>query len=139
MSRFADLWNDARADIDATFAERLRIAPMQPGNQYTGSGGADPARPATIVLGLLKFGSAEQSAAGDRRNIDFVGRLATGEIGASVALDQIGGLTLRKGDRVTALDRTADRDFEIDQITDDGTRALMLKLIRIDVPEEITP
>jgi hypothetical protein len=129
VSVFADLFADARQDIDGVFGERLLITPMIGASDYD-AGGPDPDRSPVEVIGLIKFGDAEQATAGDRTNYRFIGRLGTGEVAASIALRVLNGFVPKVGDRLTALARQVDRDFEIGEVEADGTSAMLLRLVR---------
>ena len=107
MEEFTDLINDASAEIEATFAERMKLFPRSGKAQYGSQ--ADPERSPSEFTAILRHGNQKIKPLAKGWDIN----IASSEPTLTIIRDANPDLALRVGDLVRALDRDGLPDFEI--------------------------
>ena len=127
--RFADQWNARQGAFNEHFAETVRIGPIVVGN-YGSS--PDGERPVIETTAILRFGvDARQLMSGDHESNRVRGRVGVQEVSASFERSVLGPHQLKKGDRLTALERSPpDREFVLSDPSNDGIGRLTFRLVR---------
>ena len=127
--RFADQWNARQGAFNAHFGEPVRIEPIVVGNYGSNP---DAQRPVIETIAILRFGDdVRQLISGDHESNRVRGRIGLQEVSASFELSMLGSHVLKKGDRLTALERSLpDREFVLSDPFNDGVGRIAYRLVR---------
>jgi hypothetical protein len=126
MRRWARLERLASRAVDGRFGEDIRFEPMAT-SQYAGAT-ADPDRPAFTVAGILETSADEDDLSGTgtpnamRSRIRGVGAIAR------VPETAMPAYPLRKGDRVTAIDRNGTPTWSVVRVDPDQLGRVVIGL-----------
>ena len=127
--RFADQWNARQGAFNELFGEMVRIEPIVVGNYGSNPDGE---RPLIETTAILRFGDeARQLMSGDHESNRIRGRIGVQEVSVSFERSALGAHNLMKGDRLTALERSApDREFVLSDSHNDGVGRISYRLVR---------
>jgi hypothetical protein len=127
--RFADQWNARQGAFKQHFGEPVRIESMVVGNYASNP---DVERPVIETTAILRFGNdARQLMSGDHESNRVRGRIGVQEVSASFQRFALGPHELKKGDRLTALERSPpDREFVLSDPYNDGVGRIAYRLVR---------
>ena len=127
--RFADQWNARQGAFNQHFGEAVRIEPMVVGNYGSNPDGE---RPVIETTTILRFGvDARQLMSGDHESNRVRGRIGVQEVSASFERSALGLHVLKKGDRLTALERSPpDREFVLSDPSNDSIGRMGFRLVR---------
>jgi hypothetical protein len=129
MSRFFEAWISRQPQLDAVFAETIRIVPMRPGG-YTDAG-PDPDRTERQVLAIITERPERTRTSDNAVGRDFDRMFVMADTVASIDAAWLGDEWPKVGDRVVALDRPQTPAFEITVVESDGLARVLLSLVRI--------
>lgn len=118
---FHSLRDLAAAEVDAVFAERVRIS-------FLDGGVVDPQRAAIEIDAPLRVGKVEIGDISGGRTSDWSTRMAGADGVLSIAWATYGGPPIRVGDRVKALARSGEPWFEVTAIDDRNASRLIVLL-----------
>jgi hypothetical protein len=128
MQDFAETWAARQPQLDAVFAETVRLAPMLPGGY--GTAPEDPSRtprelPAIITEKPMRRHAVENAIGGD-----FDRRFVVAETVASIDRARLGADLPKVGDVLIAIDRPDRPAFDITVVESDGLARVLLSLVR---------
>jgi hypothetical protein len=128
MNAFLELWTARQPQLDAVFAETVRVVPMSPGGYRSAL--QDPGRqlrelPAIITEKPMRRHAVENAIGGD-----FDRRFVAAETVASIGRRRLGDDLPKVGDVLIAIDRPDAPAFEITVVESDGLARVLLSLVR---------
>jgi hypothetical protein len=129
MSQFSQTWVARQPQLDAVFAETIRLVPMRPCGYAEAT--PDPDRAERQVLAIVTERPERTRTVDNAVGRDFDRTFVMADTVASVDATRFGGEWPKVGDRVVALDRPQTPAFEITVIESDGLARVLLSLVRI--------
>ncbi|MBP1852123.1 hypothetical protein [Rhizobium halophytocola] len=120
-SRIQDIRDRLVSDVDARFAETVRLS-------FLKNGVVDPSRPAMDIEAVLRVGAAKETNISGGDALSWNARLVAGKAQLHIDVARYEGPSFRQGDTVRALARTGQPWFEVLRIDDRGESRLILEL-----------
>ncbi|MDQ0314846.1 hypothetical protein [Amorphus orientalis] len=118
---FQSLRDDIAAEVDAVFAEPVRIS-------FLKRGVVDPDRAMIQIDAPLRVGDVEMGDMSGGRTSDWSTQIAGSTAVLSIAWATYSGPEIRKGDRVKALARAGEPWFEVKAVGDRKASRLIVYL-----------
>ncbi|MBB3996883.1 hypothetical protein [Aureimonas pseudogalii] len=116
-----DVRAEVSAAVDRAFAEPVEIA-------FLTKGRADPAKPPSSIMAVLRTGGGEEGNLTGGTAQDWRTRIASGKAELHIDLAAYPATGVRLGDRIRAVSRRGKPWFEILRIDDRGDTRLVLIL-----------
>ena len=129
MSKFFEAWNSRQPQLDAVFAETVRLVPTLPAGYAEAA--PDPDRAERQVLAIITERPDRMRTVQNAVGRDFDRAIVMADTIASIDTTRLGGEWPKVGDRVILLDRPDQPAFEITVVESDGLVRVLLSLIRI--------
>jgi hypothetical protein len=129
MTRFSETWAARQPQLDAVFAETIRLAPMRPGGYAEAT--PDPDRAERQVLAIITEKPERTRTVDNAVGRDFDRMFVMADTVASIDTTRLGDEWPKVGDRVVALERPQTPAFEITIVERDGLARVLLSLVRI--------
>lgn len=129
MSKFFEAWNSRQPQLDAVFAEPVRLVPMWPGGYAEAA--PDPDRAERQVLAIITERPERTRTVDNAVGRDFDRGFVMADTVASIDAAGLGDDWPKVGDRVVAMERPQTPAFEITVVESDGLARVLLSLVRI--------
>jgi hypothetical protein len=129
MSLFANAWAGRQHQLDRIFGESIRLNPMLAGGYAAPV--IDPDRAERLVLAIITEIPQRRHMDENALGRDFNPVMVLADTMASIDAARLNGDVPRVGDRVVAIERPDQPQFEITVVESDGLARVLLSLVKV--------
>jgi len=128
MTRFSETWAARQPQLDAVFAETIRLVPMRPGGYAEAT--PDPDRAERQMFAIITETPERTRTVDNAVGRDFDRMFVMADTVASIDAMRLGGEWPKVGDRAILLDRPDQPAFDVTVVESDGLSRVLLSLVR---------